>query len=209
MIMRILHVLLNSESLPVLHLKNEEFWSINQQLLLMLYTLSCRHFLWVNILLRRHGWSVAAILQLLAIPMEVIAVQLKSDITVSMENLYMNLWLLMFVMCGTGVSSDPVHQKYHNTILNLTEGTNLNYSLCELTGPNSFDMVVCLTRNKSDKLEQLLHDTPGNCVQFSDGKCTMPFNNSITKMQISMFEASSDKCFPSQRIRFIKKHVSL
>ena len=87
---------------------------------------------------------------------------------------------------------------------------NLNYSFCELIGPNSFDMVVCLTRNKSDKLlEQLLHDTPGNCVQFNDGKCIMPFNNSITKMQISMSEASSNKCFPSQHIRFVKKHVSL
>ena len=44
---------------------------------------------------------------------------------------------------------------------------------------------------------------------FNDGECIMPFNNSITKIQVSMFDASSDKCFPSQRVHFAKKHVAL
>ena len=104
-----------------------------------------------------------------------------------------------------------MHQKYQTKILNLIKGENLNYSFCELIGPlaNSFDLVVCLTRNKSDNLEQLHRYTPGNCVEFNDGQCVIPFNNSITEIQVSMFDASSDKCFPRQLVHFVKKHVSL
>lgn len=110
----------------------------------------------------------------------------------------------------TGVPSDTDRQNFNQaTTLNLREGSNLDYSFCELIGPKSFDVVVCLTRNKSDKLEQLFHYTPGNCVQFSDNFVTVPFNNSITKMQISMHEERSDHCFPSQHTNFVKKHVSL
>ena len=109
----------------------------------------------------------------------------------------------------TGVSSDTDNQKNQARTLNLREGSNLDYSFCELIGPKSFDVVVCLTRNKSDNLERLYHYTPGNCVQFSDDFCTVPFNNSITKMQVSMHEERSDYCFPSQHINFVKKHVSL
>ena len=108
-----------------------------------------------------------------------------------------------------GVSPDTDHQKYQAKTLNLREKSNLDYSFCELIGPISFDVVVCLTRNKSDKLDQLLRYTPGNCVQFSDGDCTIPFNNSITKIQVSMYEDRSDYCFPRQHINFLKKHVSL
>lgn len=86
---------------------------------------------------------------------------------------------------------------------------SLNYSYCRLIGPNSFDTVVCLTRNESDKLELLLSKSAGNCVRCTDDDCSITFNNSITKMQVSMFEESHDNCFPSQLVRFIKDRISL
>ena len=107
-----------------------------------------------------------------------------------------------------GVSSFIEHQKNQTRTLDLTKGAKLDYS-CELTGPNSFDVVVCLTRNTSDKIEQLLRNTPGDCTEFSNGVCTRKFNNSLTRIRVSMSEERSDYCFPRQLVNFVKNSVSL
>ena len=93
--------------------------------------------------------------------------------------------------------------------LDLRDGMALNYTFCELVGPKYFDVVVCLTRNTSERLERLLHYSPGSCVRFTNGDCVQPFNGSIAKMQVSMLENNTDRCYPTQHVHFVKSRVSL
>ena len=115
----------------------------------------------------------------------------------------------MLVYVNTGVLHDTEHQMMQDKELDLLEGSDLNSS-CELMGLTiDFDVVACLTRNKSDKIERILNNTLGNCVQFSNNVCTQHFNNSLAKIQVSMFEDKNGYCSPLQVTNFIKKSITL
>lgn len=167
----------------------------------------------------RDGRFKGILLPSLAIYTEAIALQQMSFTIVSIAILYHQIvYQTLLILCSTvhavymyvtGVSPVIENQRMQEKTLDLFEGSPLNYS-CELIGPRvPLDVVACLTRNKSDKIEQINRRSPGDCVHFSDDLLNVRFNTSLMAVQTRMYEDRSDYCSPRQLLNFFKEGVSL
>ena len=97
---------------------------------------------------------------------------------------------------------------FNETILNLEEGSTLNYSTGVESSESLQSIYVCITKNSSASYEDFDLNTflsIGECVVCDNGQnCTHQFNNSAINVTINQLQNDS-----IQWITFFKENISL
>ena len=111
-----------------------------------------------------------------------------------------------FLPLNSGAGLDS---REKNVILNLVEGSELNYSAATEMSTAVQSMYACVTRNLSTTFNDLASLSIGSCVlcdsnDHTGQKCVHQFNSSLTKITVSRFQNDT-----TQLMNFFKEHVSL